>query len=136
MTNKKKTKRRIEVKAPSHTYLSLSFFEGKVSEVAERINKFIPEHKEFIKNLKEENGHKKDPMWELINDYEFDIQYWHEDIDVVVRYYRDETDEEFEKRIESDIKKSEAAKKRAENKKIEKEKKDRLLYEQLKKKFG
>lgn len=131
-----KTKRRIEVKAPNHIYVDLGFFEGRVSDVAERINKFIPEHKEFIKNLKQENGYRKDPMWELINDYEFDINYWHDSVEVEVKYYRDETDDELKKRIESDKKKSESSKKRAMMEKIKKEKEERELYEKLKMKYG
>lgn len=58
------------------------------------------------------------------------------DTDLLVVVYRDETDEEFEKRLK---KNEEARKKRAETerkKKKEKEDADRKTYERLKKKFG
>lgn len=128
-------KNKIKVLAPTHMYLSNDFFEGEINEIIERLQNFVPNHQEFIKNLKSENGHRKDPMWDLIDKYVFNFEYYHDGFDLYVSYFRDETDEELEKRIEADKKRSASAKSAATKRKKLKEKEERELYEKLKKKY-
>lgn len=53
-----------------------------------------------------------------------------------VQVFRDETDEEFKKRLDANNKRSESAKIAAENRKKAQEKRERTLFENLKKKYG
>lgn len=133
---KNKPKKVIEVKAPLHQYFDIDFLSGDINEVIEKLKDFVPKHKEFIANLKEEHGFKIDPNWLLINRYEITFNRYYEDIELVFKFYRDETDEEYKSRLKKETQVSKRLKEQAKQRKEEQEKKERELYEELKKKYG
>lgn len=73
---------------------------------------------------------------ELIEHYgkdaELDIDSGHSSLDVNLDFWREETDKEYEKRIQKEAKDKQTMKEKA----LEKEQKERHEYERLKKKYG
>lgn len=141
---KKEIKYRIPVNAPVHQHFDLSFFEGNIETIIANLREIPLKHKEFINTLKKNNelvprGARVtiDPHLDLIDEYKFviDKYSWENTVEVSLNFYRWETDEELEKRIETNRTKSlaqkKAAKTRAKNQEIE----ERELLAKLKLKY-
>jgi hypothetical protein len=130
---RKEEKKRIKINDVPYINLDLEMFTGDINEVAQRVIGIKKKLKEAIEFQKTRN-----PGITAFEDYkkiEIEISH-HWDTSLSLHCERDETDEEFEKRIKrlETIKKSLALK----SKKIKegKEKKERELFERLKKKYG
>jgi hypothetical protein len=100
-----------------HTDWGLYEFDGKVSELIPKLQKLISDNSDLF-------------------DIEIDMDKYGDEIDVVVRGYRWETDEEQSDRIQKeDIKRKENI--RINIQRVEETiRKEKALYEQLKQKYG
>ena len=102
------------IKADINYQLDLYDFEGQIDDV--------------VKNLQDKKAMFEAEGWSNINIY---IEYWHPDVEVKICGYREETDEEYKKRL------NDARKKREENKKQKKEQEEaeRKKLRELAKKY-
>lgn len=139
MENKK---RRIQVLAPSHIYLDISFFECTTTELINKLIDLPKAHKDFLQTL--ENGKNNlsrnirgnfDPTWHLIDEYRFDADYTSDGIDIMLQFFRWETDEELNKRIETEKKRTVSAQRALRERKKNEERKEKELYLKLKEKY-
>ena len=130
----KKEKKLIEIKDSPYIYIGgVDIFEGEIDKVCEEIQKI----KTHLKNVVEENR-KTNPSLTPFEEYKkisikFERSY--EDSDFLLFCEREETDEEFEKRIQAEKNRKKAAILAAKKRKENDEKKQRELYEALKKKY-
>jgi hypothetical protein len=138
----KDEKIRVKVNAPSHWYFSMDYFEGSTTELIKNLQAIPEEHKAFIKKLDDNASlqprnqrYKIDPTWYLIDEYKFNVNYSHDGYEIDLEFWRWETDEEFNNRIEANKKRSESAKKAAVARKKSEEEKERKLLLELKKKY-
>ncbi len=124
---------KLEIKEYLHTFDRYSF-DGRMEEIA-KIFDFKKWWKNAYKAVPEKQGHV-DKYHRFVMDadmnYGYDNEAW---MDFQVSGMRWETDEELKKREEANKKRSESAKKAAKTKEIAKEKREKTLYENLKKKF-
>lgn len=136
MAKVKDTKQLISLPSPA-IYWDVEFFEGELEDVIDRVSNL----KSFIKERIEENeSFYPDTKYPSVDEYDKVIIQFNNNYDgyveIEIKPFRYETDEEFENRLK---KSKEAARKRKETlaqKAIEKEKEERKLYEELKQKFG
>ena len=130
MARKKEEKRGIELRIPS-LYIDLDLFEGKLDEIVENIKKLPNRLKEQV-----EKYHYPAQDLDQVEFYKLKHENnWDESMEIILKGYRWETDQEFEERIK---KQKAADKKRKQTlalKQKEKETEDRKLYEELKKRF-
>ncbi len=144
MKQKKETKiekQRVQIRDVPYIYFDRYMFDGDIETVASKILGIKDKLKKACEErdkqfLKTKNGH-----FVPFNQYkeikiELEIDYHNEESDVKIRVYRDETDEELKNRIEANKNKSIAAKKAAETRKLAQEKREKTLFENLKKKYG
>lgn len=123
---------KIQVMMTITDFLDKSDFEGTIEEVAERI-KSIP--KRFLKLYPYRTDIKNAHKFVIYIDNEQDYgEYCGHDV-FCLKVYRWETDEERDGRIELATKRSTAAKEGAEKRKLAAAKREKTLYESLKKKF-
>jgi ABC-type uncharacterized transport system involved in gliding motility auxiliary subunit len=136
-------KQKVLIKDVPYFYINESIFNGTIEEVAKNILDLKNKLKEaYLKREKDKiTTFRKDmiPTFTPFEDYKyihFDVE---KDYDGYIEYklkvFRDETDEELNKRIEANKNKSIAAKKAAKSKKLAQEKRERTLFESLKKKY-
>ena len=90
------------------------------------------------------NNIRSDPQYisKKGTDYQLSVEYRYDSVEVYWVIYRDETDKEYEKRLEQERIQEEKAKEQKEKRKerafkkiVENEKAERELYEQLRKKY-
>lgn len=111
-------------------FLSKYDFEGTIEEVSKKI---IDIPKRLQDNYPTNSDIPKYHRYSIRHDHDYD---YGESSDVyILQTYRWETDEEFNDRLKKDSKRNESAKKAAITKKETKEKREKTLYENLKKKF-
>ena len=128
-------KNKIQVYSPK-PYISIDNLEGDINDVVKFLTDIPNSCKERLAELKEQKGFRYDPMWDLIDEYKINIDTaWLEETNLTIDTFRDETDEEEKRRLEMNKKRSEAAKKAAITKKESQLKREKTLYENLKKKF-
>lgn len=121
-----------EILKEYHNFIYKSDFEGTIDEVIERI-KSIPERFKVAYPLNTD----------FLRNHRFsirqDIEYDYGDSDYhdvyILQAYRWETDQELEIRLQTNEKKSQAAKQRELTKQEAKIKREKTIYENLKKKF-
>lgn len=127
---------RVIVHAPNNFYFDIDFFVDDVDKIIEKLRDIKKNHQKFLKEIKADKSRTYDPMWDLIDKYEFKIEYYNDyETDVQLVFSRPETDSEYEKRIEANKQKSKAAIENAKKRKISTEKRERTLLETLKKKY-
>lgn len=136
------SKLKIEIKDVPYIFIEEVILSGPLEQVANNIldlkNKVKEAYYKREENVK--NNYIKDmiPSFTPFEDYkyiELDYNYNHDDFDLHLRVYRDETDEEYNKRIELNKKRSEAAKIAAKNRKEAQEKRELSLLKTLKEKY-
>lgn len=121
----KKSDKLIKREQIHYIYLDLDLFEGDINEISKKILDIPRRLKENVPNI------------DLSKYTKFDINLdkWGETIDVELFGSREETDEEYLKRINQNNKRVEANKKAALTLKKKKEQEEKELYIKLKKKF-
>jgi len=126
-----KKEEKIEIKVDLPSVFEFYDIEGDIFEVAEKI-KNIPNL------LKERYSHiEGNSILDTIHRYRLNTYYYSDETpEINITGYRWETDEEFEKRIETNKKKSAAAKKATQTKRETQEKKELALLKSLKEKYG
>lgn len=139
MKNPEKIK--IQIKDVPYLYLDFDIMEGDINEVS----KNILDIKNKLKTAYDARNHMLSYRKDMISQFTpfNDYQYIHlktsynydEDKDLLLEVWRDETDEEYNKRLESNKKRSESAKLAAITKKIAQEKREKSLLKTLKKKY-
>ena len=133
-------KTKIQIKDLPYVDLDVYYLNGNINDVA----KYILGIKKLLKDAytireNESSSYKIRPVFTPFKDYkyiEMNVTYDnYEGQDLKVRVFRDETDEELEKRKLAIEQKILAGKKEAESKKLIQEKREKALLEKLKKKY-
>ena len=139
-TNKKL---KISVKDIPYIYIDNDILSGTLEEVAKNILglreklkvSYLQRQSAWDKSAEKRNQ----PRFTPFEDYKYIDLYVHSNYEdswqIEIEVSRDETEEEFQKRIETNKKKSEAAKIAAKNRKLAQEKREKSLLETLKKKY-
>lgn len=135
-------KQKVEVKDKPYLYLDSSLFEGELSEVAKKVlnikNMLQDAHR--ARELSVQKEHRKDmiPTFTPFEQYEeikLDTCYDNDGINIEVKVFRLETDDEVKIREKKAKERSEKAKLAAQKRKEAVEKRELTLLETLKKKY-
>jgi len=133
-----KNRLKIEIKNVPYVYLDNSILSGTLEEVSKNILGLKDKLKEAYYYVTS----KKDIIYANLTPFEnykyieLDYRYnYNDDLELILKCYRDETDEEYNKRIELSKKKSEAAKLAAKNRKEAQKKRELSLLKTLKEKY-
>jgi hypothetical protein len=142
MKNPEKIK--IQIKDVPYLYIDFDIIEGDIKEVSKKIldikNKLKTAYDARNQNIGTSYREDMVPQFTPFKDYQYihlKTGYGHDyDVrDISLEVWRDETDEEYNKRLESNKKKSNSAKLAAITKKITQEKREKSLLLTLKKKY-
>ncbi len=139
----KEEKIMIQVKDVPYIYLDFDLFEGEIKDVVKKIlnikHSLITSWKNREINISKEFKPDKMPVFTHYKDYEeikINLEFDYDgERDIVIKVYRKETDEEFKTRLELSKIRSEKAKNAAVNRKLAQEKREKILLENLKKKY-
>ena len=142
MKNPEKIK--IQIKDVPYLYIDFDIIEGDIKEVSKKVldikNKLKTAYD--ARNQSIGTSYREDmvPQFTPFKDYQYiylKTGYGHDydDRDLSLEVWRDETDEEYNKRLESNKKRSKSAKLAAITKKIAQEKREKSLLITLKKKY-
>lgn len=134
MEKPKIERNKILIKDVPYVYIDTSLIQGDIDEVSKNILNLRNILKEAYESRKKDLPFSHTPF----EDYKYiHLNVYYDDyFDISLQVFRDESDEEFEKRLNVDNKRSESAKLAAKNRKKAQEKRERTLFENLKKKYG
>lgn len=122
---------KILIRDVPYVYIDTSLIQGDIDEVSKNILNLRNILKEAYESRKKDLPFSHTPF----EDYKY-IHLYYDEFDISLKVFRDESDEEFEKRLDANNKRSESAKLAAKNRKNAQEKRERTLFENLKKKYG
>ena len=129
-----KDRKKIQIKDVPYLYIDMYIFKGSIEEVSEKILNIKNDLKKAYETRKKQYPNEQ---FTLFNDYQYiELQhdiYDRDSIEVIV--YRDETDQEYKKRIQEEKKRKDLAKLSAQKRKETIEKREKTLYEKLKNKY-
>ena len=129
-----KDRKKIQIKDVPYLYIDMYIFKGSIEEVSEKILNIKNDLKKAYETRKKQYPNEQ---FTLFNDYQYiELQhdiYDRDSIEVIV--YRDETDQEYKKRIQEEKKRKDLAKLSAQKRKETIEKIEKTLYEKLKNKY-
>jgi hypothetical protein len=146
MAKKKENKierQKVKIKDVPYMYLEFNILEGDIEEVAKNILNLRKKLKEAY-DIREKDiltSYRKDmiPVFTPFKDYKYinlSFEFGYDgDRDIIIEAFRDETNEELNKRIEINKNRILAAKKATITKKLAQEKREKTLFENLKKKY-
>jgi hypothetical protein len=130
-----KNKKLVRITDTPYINIDRSFFEGEIEEVAKKIAGLKDEIHSHIIFYEDTMHYKLTPIKEY-KKISIETRWNGEDSDFELICEREETDEEYEKRINAELGRKKAAKIATKKRKEEKEKKEKELFEKLKKKYG